>query len=89
MFNMQERLNLVIHCLPFLSHASGISQAQLYKLPTAKAFALLAEHGAQLVVRSVDLKAAGKDLENELCLAEAIALQPLATIFKPQLVRAA
>ena len=86
---MQDQLNLIAACMPFLAHASGISQAQLYKLPLSKIYSILGEHGSQLMVRVADLKAAGKAIENEICLAEAMALQPLATIFKPQLLRAA
>lgn len=78
-----RKLELLGQCLPFLAHASGQTMAQVHAMPVDKAFFACGEHGVKLVTRAAELTASGKSLEQELCVAEILALQPLAELFKP------
>ena len=75
-------LDLLAQCIPFIAHASGQTLPQVHALPVEKAVYLCGEHGVKLLTRATELKAQGKSLEQELCVAEILALQPLATMFK-------
>lgn len=76
-------LDLLAQCIPFIAHASGKSLLEVHALPVEKAIYLCGKHGVDLLTRATELQNQGKSLEQELCVAEVLALTPLATMFKP------
>ena len=70
--------------MPFIAHASGKSLEEIYALPVESAIYMCGQHGVKLMSRVADLQAAGTAVEQVLCVAELLALQPLAAMFKPR-----
>ena len=76
-------LDLLAQCIPFIAHASGKAMEEIHALPVDQAVNLCGQHGVMLLARATDLQEAGRNLEQDLCVAEILALQPLAEMFKP------